>query len=169
MSDDHTQKPEHAGDDEAVDVEARVEVGDGPVPGTAETAAAPAAERDGDDAAATPASDVPKDARQMAMFCHLLGLANYVVPFGGVIGPLVLWQMKREEHQFIDQQGRSALNFNITVAIAVLCCIPLIFVLVGTLLIPVIAIAANVCSVLAGIAANEGKNYKYPITFDFVK
>jgi uncharacterized Tic20 family protein len=146
-------------DNNSVEVEASATVVEG-----GESAPPPVASGSSDVAE----GEIPRDVRQMAMFCHLLGLANYVVPFGGIIGPLVLWQMKRADHPFIDEQGRSALNFNLTAGIAMLCCIPLVFFLVGIPLIALISVAANVFAIIAGIAANEGRSYEYPFKIDFV-
>ena len=70
-------------------------------------------------------SEIPKDVRTMAMLCHLLALAGYVIPFGNIIGPLVMWLVKKEDHPFIDEQGKEALNFQITVALAVMACLVL--------------------------------------------
>src|SRR4030042_6383157 len=58
--------------------------------------------------------EINKDARMWAMFCHLAGLAGLVVPvIGCVIGPLVLWQIKKEEFPFVDEQGKEDVNFQI--------------------------------------------------------
>ena len=64
---------------------------------------------------AQPSTEVSKDARMWAMLCHLLGL------FTCFIGPLIIWLIKKDEDPFIDDQGKEALNFQITVAIAGLC------------------------------------------------
>ena len=80
---------------------------------------------------ATSAADVPKDQRTMGMLCHLLAFCGFVFPFGGIIAPLVLWLVKKDEMPFVNDQGKEALNFQITVAIAVLICIPLIPALIS--------------------------------------
>ena len=51
------------------------------------------------------------------MFCHLLGFANYLIPLGGILGPLVLWMLKKDESRDVDEQGRESVNFQITMAI----------------------------------------------------
>jgi len=110
-----------------------------------------------------------KDERQWAMFCHLAGLAGFVVPFGGIVGPLVLWQMKREESAFIDEQGREALNFNITMAgvmvIATSVTMVTMFFFVGLLLVPLLfglSIAWVAFAVIGALKASEGEAYRYP-------
>jgi uncharacterized protein len=68
---------------------------------------------------------------QWAMFCHFSAFLGMWFPFGSLIGPLILWQIKRESDPFIDDQGKEAMNFQITVAIASAICYVLMFVLIG--------------------------------------
>lgn len=103
------------------------------------------------------------------MLCHIAALAGYIIPFGNIIGPLVFWQMKKADHPFVDEQGKEALNFQITVVIAALICIPLIFVVIGVILLPIIGIGALVLTIMAAIKANEGVAYRYPFAFRLVK
>ena len=73
-----------------------------------------------------PATPVPpppgsseSQARTWNMFCHLSALAGYIgVPFGNVIGPLIVWQIKKNEIPSVDAHGKAALNFQITVLLA---------------------------------------------------
>ncbi|QCY09653.1 DUF4870 domain-containing protein [Pseudomonas sp. MPC6] len=110
-----------------------------------------------------------KEVRQWAMFCHLSALLGVWIPFGTLIGPLVLWQMKRETDPFIDAQGKEALNFQITVAIATGLSILLMVVVVGFFLIGLVAIGAVVLTIIAGVKANEGFPYRYPFTWRLIK
>lgn len=101
--------------------------------------------------------------KQWGMIAHLSALVGFVIPFGTVIGPLVVWQMKKAEMPFVDDQGKEALNFQITVAIAAFVCLLLGFILIGFLLLPIVGIGAIVLTVIAGIKANEGEAYRYPV------
>ena len=107
--------------------------------------------------------------RQWAMFAHLAALLGFVIPFGNLIGPLVVWQMKKNEMPFVDDQGKESLNFQITVAIAVLACFVLMLVLVGALLLPLVALAALALCIIAAIKANNGEAYRYPFALRLVK
>ena len=118
-----------------------------------------------------------QEVRQWAMFCHLGGLASIVgIPLLSIIVPLVLWQMKRETHPFIDDQGKEALNFQISMhiygfALAFLTFI-LMFVLIGVLLIPVLiglGIFWLVMTIIGAIKVNEGVAFRYPVTLRLVK
>lgn len=118
----------------------------------------------------TAAIELDKNARQWAMICHLsalIGLLGNGVGF--LIAPLVVWLIKKNEHPFIDEQGKEALNFQITMFLAVLVSIPLCFVGIGIILLPVIGVLMFVFPIIAGIKANDGKSYRYPMTIRFVK
>ncbi|MEJ5208299.1 MAG: DUF4870 domain-containing protein [Lysobacteraceae bacterium] len=117
-----------------------------------------------------PSTDaVPADARQWGLFAHLSALIGLIIPFGNVLGPLIIWQVKKAEMPFVDDQGKEALNFQITVAIAMLICIVLSFVLIGLLLLPIVGIAALVFTIIGGIKANEGQYYRYPFALRLIK
>lgn len=108
-----------------------------------------------------------RDSQQWGMIAHLSALAGFVIPFGNIIGPLVVWQMKKE-NPFVEDQGKEALNFQITVSIAVLVCLLLSLVVIGLLLLPIVGIGALVLAVLAGIKANGGEAYRYPFTLRLI-
>jgi uncharacterized Tic20 family protein len=133
---------------------------------------------------ATPASSPPppppspeNQARMWNRLCHLSALAGFVIPsFGNILGPLIVWQLKKNEFPSVDIHGKAALNFQITVPLAVLvggaAAVVLSFFCVGYLLFPVvmlIALAGLVFAIIAGIKANNGADYKYPYSFEFVK
>jgi uncharacterized Tic20 family protein len=108
-------------------------------------------------------------ARQWAMFAHLSALAGLIIPFGNVLGPLIIWQIKKNEFAFVDDQGKEALNFQITVAIAGIISVLLMLILIGFLLIFAVGLAALVFCIIGGIKANEGERYRYPFTLRLVK
>ena len=107
----------------------------------------------------------------MAMLCHLLSYAGFIVavPGASIIAPLILWAVKKDSMPFVNDQGKEAINFNITVSlIAVLCTLTFWLILPLILLIGV-AIAAVVLVIIAAIQANEGKAYRYPFILRLVK
>ena len=109
------------------------------------------------------------EVRQGAMLCHLAAFLGFIFPFGSVVGPLILWQMKKEVDPFIDDQGKEALNFQITVAIAWMVCIVLAFAAIGFFLMVALAIATVVLTIIGSIKANKGIAYRYPLTWRVVK
>ena len=110
-----------------------------------------------------------REVRQWAMFCHLSALLGIWLPFGTLIGPLILWQMKRESDPFIDAQGKEALNFQITFSLAMVICGVLAWVVIGFPLMLLVSVAALVLTIIAGIKANAGEAYRYPICWRVVK
>jgi uncharacterized Tic20 family protein len=111
------------------------------------------------------------------MWCHMSALAGLVVPsVGSILGPLLVWQMKKNEFPSVDAHGKAALNFQITVAIAVIVLMavgfPLTAVCIGVIFIiaaMIIGIAGLIFAVIAGIKANDGQEYKYPWSLTLVK
>lgn len=111
-----------------------------------------------------------KDEKLYAMLCHLAGLGGYVIPaFGGVIGPLIVWLIKKDEYPLVDDQGKESLNFQITMTIAFVVSAALCFLCVGYFLLAAAAIADLVFVIIASVKANEGVKYRYPLTIRFIK
>jgi len=118
----------------------------------------------------------PNAHRTWDMWCHMSALAGLVIPFGNLIGPLVVWQMKRNEFPSVDSHGRESLNFQLSVLIylvggAVLAFIGMFFC-IGWLLFPVLIalhFGALILAVIAGIKANDGVLYQYPFNLRLIK
>jgi len=106
---------------------------------------------------------VPQNAKNMAMLCHLLGF------FTSFIGPLIIWLLKKDEDSFIDQQGKEALNFQITIIIASFAAGLLSFLCIGFLLMPVVAILDLVFVIMACIKSSKGEAYRYPVSIRLIK
>lgn len=109
------------------------------------------------------------DEKQMAMFCHLAAFAGLIIPFGSIVGPLVIWLTKKDQSAYIDYHGKEAVNFQITMAIAFFVSFILMFIFIGFLLIAGLAIFELVVIIIAAIKASEGADYQYPFNFRFIK
>jgi len=128
-------------------------------------------------AAPNPPPNPESRARTWNMLCHLSALAGLVgVPFGNILGPLLVWQIKKNEYPSVETHGKAALNFQITVTLALfasaIVALMLSFFCVGYLLFPVvllIGLAGFVFAIVAGIKANNGEDFKYPCSIEFVK
>jgi uncharacterized protein len=113
---------------------------------------------------------VSKDEQNWAMFCHLAALSGFVIPFGNIIGPLVVWLMKKDTMPMVDKHGKEALNFQITVTIAFAICIVLMFVLIGIPLMFVVGIGALVLTIIAAVKISNGEfDYQYPFAIRLIK
>jgi uncharacterized Tic20 family protein len=113
-------------------------------------------------------NDISAEEKTWGMLAHLSSLAGFIIPFGNVIGPLVVWLIKKDTMPFVADQGKEALNFNITVAIAAVISCILIFVVIGFLLLAVVAVGWLVLTILACIEANKGVAYRYPFTLRLI-
>ena len=109
-----------------------------------------------------------RDQRNWAMLCHIVALSGYVIPFANIFGPLVMWLLKREEWELVDDQGKESLNFQITWTIYLFISIALCFVLVGFVLLPVVILGDVILVTVAAVKASEGRRYRYPLTIRFL-
>lgn len=112
-----------------------------------------------DPVATTPGTDD----RNLAMLAHLLGIVT------GFVGALIIWLIKKDQSAFVDEQGKEALNFQITVMIAFVGAWILMFVLIDALLMPLLLIANLVFCILAAVAVSKGEHYRYPVALRLLK
>ena len=110
-----------------------------------------------------------QEIRNTAVAAHLSTFAGLVVPFGSVIGPLAVWLTRRDRDPFIDQAGREALNFGISIAIYGSVLLVAALMLVGIPLLMVGVIAWVVLASLAAVKASQGQTYRYPLTLRLVR
>ncbi|WP_140718891.1 DUF4870 domain-containing protein [Pseudomonas sp. Hp2] len=125
-----------------------------------------------------PVSGVPSaEEKQWALFAHISALTGlFTGGIGSIVGPLVIWLIKKDTMPFVDDQGKEALNFNITVLIAVVALTivgtVLMVILIGFLfylLAGVVGIAWLVLTIVATIKTSNGESYRYPLTLRLVK
>ncbi|QYK03169.1 DUF4870 domain-containing protein [Shewanella psychrotolerans] len=105
----------------------------------------------------------------MGVAVHLASFSGYLIPLGSILGPLIVWLMKREEIEFVDQCGRNCLNFKISVMIYAMISMILMFVGIGFLLLGILAIFDIVVTIIAAMKASEGISYQYPLSIKFFK
>jgi len=111
-----------------------------------------------------------KDACTWAMLCHIAGLGGFVLPgIGCVIGPLIVWQIKKDLAPFVDENGKEAMNFQISMLIYGVIAGLLCFACIGMFLLPAVAVVDIVFLIIAAIKASNGEAYRYPVTIRFIK
>ena len=110
-----------------------------------------------------------QDERTWGMAAHLAALAGFIVPFGNILGPLVVWLLRREHSAFVAAHAKEAMNFNITVALGALLCAVLLQLSIGVLLGAALVIFWLIMTIVAALKANEGEPYRYPFTLRLVK
>lgn len=106
---------------------------------------------------------VSKDAKNIAMLSHLLGF------FTSFFAPLIIWLLKKDEDAFIDQQAKEALNFQITILLAMCAAALLSIVCVGIPLLFVIPILDLIFCIIAAVKTSDGQPYRYPLCLRLVK
>jgi uncharacterized Tic20 family protein len=123
-----------------------------------------------------PSMGLSSDERLWAMLGHLSALTGLLTGgIGNIVGPLIVWQVKKDSLPFAASEAKEALNFNISwliwsLALGLMTAV-LMLVFIGVLLIPVLillGVAWLVLTIIAGLKANEGKAYRYPLTIRFI-
>jgi uncharacterized Tic20 family protein len=124
-----------------------------------------------------PPPGLSSDERLWGMLGHLSALSGlFTGGLGNIIGPLIVWQVKKDSLPFAAAEAREALNFNLSwllwsLALGLITAV-LMLVFIGFLLIPILillGVAWLVLTIIAGLKANEGKPYRYPLTIRFVR
>ena len=120
-------------------------------------------------AAVPPVQPAAQVSRTWEVLCHALGFAGFVFPFGNILGPLVVWLMKKAESPSVEAHGKEALNFQISMTIWILLCSITFLIVIGIILVPA-AVATHVILTLIGtVKASNGELYHYPLTIRFIK
>ena len=111
-----------------------------------------------------------KQARTWAMFCHLSALAVFLgIPFGNILGPLVIWLIKKDESAFVDDQGKEALNFQISITIYFFAALLLMFIIIGIPIMIGLGIFQLIIVIVAAVKANNGEKFRYPVCIRFIQ
>ena len=110
------------------------------------------------------------EARNWAVACHLSAFFGLLTAgIGAVLGPLVVWLVKKDEHPFVSDQGKEAVNFQLTMLIGSFVCALLMLVLIGFVLLGLLILFDLICVINAAIKASEGVAYRYPLNLRLIK
>jgi uncharacterized Tic20 family protein len=109
------------------------------------------------------------DERTYSMLCHLSALSGLIIPFGNVIGPLVLWLLKKDEYPEVDRQGKAALNFQLSLTIYSIIAAILIVILVGFVLLGAIFLFGLIMTIVASVKSSNGERFEYPLSINLIK
>lgn len=115
------------------------------------------------DYAASEELNATQEEKNVALLSHVLTL------FAWFIAPLVIYLVKKDESEFVREHALESLNFQISIFIYILACIPLMIVLIGIPIAIGLGIFDLVVVIVATIKASEGKSYRYPWTIRFIK
>lgn len=100
---------------------------------------------------------------------HLSALAAFIIPFGNILGPLVIWLIKREQMPEVDIHGKAVLNFQISLAIYFIIAAFTIIILIGFVLAPLVALFGLIMTIIGAVKASQGELFKYPLSIPFLK
>lgn len=104
----------------------------------------------------------PNDEKTWALGTHLLCLV------ASFIAPLIVWLVFKGRGPFLEHHAKEALNFQITVLIAVIVSSLLMLALIGFLLLPLVGLWALIMPIIAAVKASNGQWYRYPLTVRFI-
>ncbi|WLR51983.1 DUF4870 domain-containing protein [Bacillus tianshenii] len=108
--------------------------------------------------------------RTWALIAHLASFAGYVLPlFGNIIGPVIVYALKKDDSAFVADQARESINFQISFVIYSVIAGILLVVLVGIILLAILPILQLIFVVIASVKASDGQYYRYPMTIRFLK
>ena len=140
-----------------------------------------------------------KNTNNNAFLIHISAFAGYFIPLGGIIAPLIFWQVKKDESAFLDDQGKQAVNFNLSFLLYTFILgltfipffiraifnnlqnldhmhddfffdFPSMFGFIGGIsLIGILGVVRFILIILAAVKANNGEHFKYPLTIKFIK
>jgi uncharacterized Tic20 family protein len=110
-----------------------------------------------------------QQARQWAFLLHLSILAGFVVPVAGLVIPIAIWQLKKDELLGIDAHGKNVVNWIISAIIYAVVCVILAFVIIGIPLLIALGVVAVIFPIVAAIKAKNGEVWKYPLSISFLK
>jgi uncharacterized Tic20 family protein len=109
-----------------------------------------------------------EEERQWAMFAHIGTFSSMFVPLGNIIAPIVIWQLKKNESPFVVEQAKESLNFQITLMIYAVISFLLVFIVIGFFFIFALVIFGLIIVIVAGVKANDGEHYRYPMSIRFI-
>lgn len=110
---------------------------------------------------------VTEQEKQWAMFLHLSSFLGFITGIG-FFAPILLWLLKKDS-EFIDENGKEATNFIISMVIYSFVAVFLSLLLIGFLLIPVLALLHIIATIMVAMKAKDGEIKKYPLTIRFIK
>jgi uncharacterized Tic20 family protein len=103
------------------------------------------------------------------MFLHLSVLAGFLIPLGGLVVPIAIWQMKKDQLPLLDAHGRNAMNWIISEVIYWTISFVLAFILIGLPMLGILGLLSIIFPVIAAVKANNGVVWKYPLAIPFLK
>jgi uncharacterized Tic20 family protein len=113
---------------------------------------------------------ISTNVRTWNVLCHLSALSGVLLHFPGhVLGPLIVWLLKRGDSPEIDAHGKESLNFQLSMLLYTVISAVFCLILIGLVFLAVLWVLNAVLVIIASIQASEGKFYRYPMTIRFIQ
>jgi len=110
-------------------------------------------------------SPISPDERQWKVILHLSALLGLVTPScGNIIGPLIVWLIKKQDLPALDAEGRKVLNFQISYTIYMIIAGATVCIWIGWVLLPLIFILWLVFTIIGAVKVSNGEPYEFPFT-----
>lgn len=117
---------------------------------------------------ARPPASKEQQTRQWALLLHLSLLAGFLIPFAGLVVPILIWQLKKDDLPGIDPHGKVVANWIISEIIYAVACGVLALLVIGIPLLVALFAIGIVFPIIGGIKANDGIVWKYPLSIPFL-
>jgi len=112
----------------------------------------------------------PQDpARMWNILCHASALLGLAIPFAFLLGPLVVWLLKKNEFPSVDKHGKEALNFQLSFLIYMIVATILIAIFIGPFLMLLVGAVDVILVIIASVKVANGESFSYPFTIRFLK
>lgn len=109
-----------------------------------------------------------REDNQLLVVMHLSQLLTFITGFGGLIVPLIIWLTQKEQVEDIDEQGKAIINFQISMIVLAILCIPLCFIIIGFFALGIIALLTLIMPIVNAVNASNRAPVSYPLSFKFL-
>ncbi len=106
--------------------------------------------------------------RQFCLLMHLAQFAGYIVPFAGLILPIVMWAGNKDQSEEVDEHGKAILNWIISLLLYSFITFILVFFFIGFLLMFALIAISIIFPIIGAVKAGNGERYEYPLAIKFI-
>jgi len=114
-------------------------------------------------------AQVTNDDKLWGMLSHLGAFVGFFIPLGHILAPLIIYLVKKDSSPYVSNHAKESLNFQISITIYGIVAAILAFIIIGIVLALALVIFEIIYIIIAGMRANKGEMYKYPLTLRFIK
>lgn len=112
---------------------------------------------------------IEQQTREWAMLLHLSQLLGFLVPLGGLVAPILIWQLKKAELPGLDVHGKVVLNWVLSALLYFVGAALLRLIVIGVPLLLAVVLLSVVFPIIGGVKANNGVLWRYPLSIAFLK